>query len=65
MTDVAQRDLETMRLIIKAADAVDRAMKAMPNHVHSVFTGDDAVRLHEIHVQLSILQMTDAPRSAA
>jgi hypothetical protein len=42
-------------------------MKTMPNHIRSVFDGDDAVRLHEVHRQLSILMMAESelPRSTA
>jgi hypothetical protein len=68
MTDeVYGRDVSTLANISEAIDAIDRAMKTMPNHIRSVFDGDDAVRLHEVHRQLSILMMAESelPRSTA
>lgn len=60
--DTSLRDGKTLGCLSEARDAVEQAQKSMPNHIESIFDGDDAVRLNEVHRQLSILLMAEADR---
>jgi hypothetical protein len=61
---VRRRDTETLDAVDRAVEQVDAALKSMPNHVASVFDGDDAGRLYRIRRDLQLLALAreEVPR---
>lgn len=52
---VFERDKQTLEHLEAAHEAVGKALKSMPNHVHSVFNGNDVGELDKIQRTLVML----------